>query len=81
MTPKGMQKDIKHDFQQNALRKENEQITIRVFSPVLCKNSFGSTRQNVTPKEMWKDIKHDLQKKALRKVNEQITMRVFSQVS
>ena len=40
VTPKEMQKDIKHDLQQYALRKENEQITLRVFSPVLCKDSF-----------------------------------------
>ena len=40
VTPKGMQKDIKHDLWQYALRKENEQIIMKVFSPVLCKNSF-----------------------------------------
>ena len=42
--PKGMQKDIKHDLWQYALRKENEQITMRVFSPVLCKDSFRIIR-------------------------------------
>ena len=40
VTRKEMQKDIKHDFQQNALRKENEQITMSVFSSVSCKDSF-----------------------------------------
>ena len=40
VTLKGMQKDIKHDLWRYALRKENEQITMRVFSPVLCKDSF-----------------------------------------
>ena len=40
MTPKGMQKGIKHDLWQYALSKKNEQITMRVFSPVLCKDSF-----------------------------------------
>ena len=40
VTPKGMQKDIKHDLQQYALRKENEQTTMRVFSPLSCKDSF-----------------------------------------
>ena len=39
-TPNGMQKDLKHDLWQYALSKENEQITIRVFSLVLCKNFF-----------------------------------------
>ena len=40
MTPKGMQKNIKHDLWQYALSKEKEQIIMRVFSPVLCKDSF-----------------------------------------
>ena len=40
MTSKGMQKDIKHDLQQYALRKENEKITMIVFSLVSCKDSF-----------------------------------------
>ena len=40
MTPKGMQKDIKYDLQQYALRKDNEKITMRVFSLVSCKDSF-----------------------------------------
>ena len=40
VTPKGMQKDIKHDLWQYTLCKEDEYITMRVFSPGLCKDSF-----------------------------------------
>ena len=40
VTLKGTQKDIKHDLWQYALSKENEQIIMRVFSPVSCKDSF-----------------------------------------
>ena len=40
VTPKGTWKDIKHDLQQNALRKEKKYVTMRVFSPVSCKDSF-----------------------------------------
>ena len=43
VTPKRMCKDIKHELQQKTLRKENEQITMRVFSLVSCKDSFRIT--------------------------------------
>ena len=35
-----MQNDIKHNLWQYTLSKENEKITMRVFSPVFCRDSF-----------------------------------------